>query len=97
MAKKQPEVVQCSNCGGGRNHDILRTVEESWDEDELGERGYRTYAIARCCGCDTTRFVMKSWDTSLYYAGPDGSREIVRSPPIRFREAMELGQLCWRT
>lgn len=76
MATNDPPIAKlpCVECGGGpRNHDVVRKYEQTWQDEEYGERGGTTHEICLCRGCDTVRFRQVSWST--YDFDPDTGEE----------------------
>jgi hypothetical protein len=56
--------VRCEECGKGmRNHRVVVAHEESWTNDEDGEKGGVVYQVVQCLGCDTFRFRQAAWST----------------------------------
>jgi hypothetical protein len=56
------ERYNCTNCGTGeRRHLIVASYRDEWSSSEDGEYGHDDYLIARCCGCELVKFILKSW------------------------------------
>ncbi|MEO5968317.1 MAG: DUF4145 domain-containing protein [Bdellovibrionia bacterium] len=80
--------IHCTKCGGDeRNHRILASHVNKWDEDLGGGsiNGNETYQICQCLGCDTVRFREVTW-CSEDYGGDDNTGEIVKIYPTTLKD-----------
>lgn len=78
-----PRIVRapCDNCGGVRNHVVLKEHLEQWREEDSGWWERSLFQICQCQGCDTIRFRVES--TNPGDVGPEGYIATVNVYPER--------------
>lgn len=61
-------IAHCNSCAGERNHEVLHSEHESWQDEEWSTSGWDTHEMLKCCGCNA----IKLRHTSLheYSGGP---------------------------
>jgi hypothetical protein len=54
--KMETVKVHCNNCGGERNHELLHSEKEEWEElidGQFSVDGWDKYDLVKCCGCES--------------------------------------------
>lgn len=82
-----PETTKahCNECLGERNHEILHSHKDRWDDKEAGFSGIDHYELLKCRGCGRITLRHTSWfsednEATIYYYPPS----IFRSQPSWF-------------
>ncbi len=76
MTKKPVSLkAHCNRCGGRRNHAVLHSEAELWNDDLSGTSGGERYEMLRCLGCDNIKLRQTSWNseserTNVHYFPP---------------------------
>src|SRR5690242_4293164 len=77
--------AHCNECGGERNHDLLHSVQTSWEDEEAEVWSKDTYETLRCCGCELIKLrhrhmFSEDYEETITYFPP----AISRPPPEWF-------------
>lgn len=53
--------VHCNTCGGDRNHRVLHSDSNRWNDDDHTISGGTTYEMLKCGGCDSVVLRESEW------------------------------------
>ncbi len=61
VVDKKIRHLPCGNCNGYTNHEVSKSVEKSWGNQDI--QGWNVFEIVTCRGCDGTSFRFSSTNT----------------------------------
>ena len=74
--------AHCNECGGERNHEVLREVTKRWESEDGDISGGDKFEMLQCCGCESIVLRHTSWNSEEY----ERSKPIYYPPAVARRE-----------
>jgi hypothetical protein len=77
--------AHCNKCLGERNHEILHSYRNPWDNSDYGIYGEEHYEFLKCCGCEGVTLRHTNWFSEHLDENGNPVPTIYYYPPAIFR------------
>lgn len=97
MATRRPNSTKahCNECGGSRDHAVLKTERTDWHDDEHPIWGGRQYDMLRCRGCGEVKLRRAEWFSENTDERGRMVPEVSYYPPAAFRREPRWLRELW--